>query len=101
MKSNYRCGCTSSPISISQHTILASDISLEEEDYHRQQSMGNVCQFERSLKCSPVPLHYKINLQAAYPDRVYMDDSKCIVVSNDVNPTEELGYTMMNSGMSA
>lgn len=50
---------------------------------------------------SAASLHHKIDLQAAYPGRVYVDSSKRIVVGHDVSPTDELGYTMMNSGMSA
>ena len=55
----------------------------------------------RGLQSAALLHRDKINLQAADPDRVYMDAVKRFVVGSNVSPTDRLGFTMMNSGMSA
>ena len=52
----------------------------------------------RALR-SAASLFHKLDLLTAYPGQVYQDSSKRVVVSTLVSPTDDLAYTMMNTGM--
>lgn len=48
---------------------------------------------------SAASLFHKLDMLTAHPGKVYMDPNSRVMTTNDVSPTDELGYTMMNTGM--
>lgn len=48
---------------------------------------------------SAASLFHKLDMLTAHPGKVYMDPNNRVMTTNDVSPTDELGYTMMNTGM--
>ena len=52
----------------------------------------------RALR-SAASLFHKLDLMTAFPGQVYLDPNRRVLVSNLVSPTDDLAYTMMNTGM--
>ena len=44
---------------------------------------------------------YKLDMQAAFPERALLDTSGRVLVTNQCSPTDELSFTLFNSGMKA
>lgn len=53
----------------------------------------------RSLR-SAVSMFHKLDLQMAFPGKVYLDPSSRVLMGLGCSPTDELSYTLMASGMS-
>ena len=49
--------------------------------------------------CCAAPFFHKLDLITAYPDQVYIDRDRRVLVNTQVSPTNDLSYTMMNTGM--
>ena len=76
--------------------------SLRTSKWGRRKGLDEVTRVSYSATwglCCAAPFFHKLDLITAYPDQVYIDRDRRVLVNTQVSPTDDLSYTMMNIGM--